>query len=156
MKTPTLSWIPFSLSLVSIIGIKKFHISTSTSTIILEIQIKKHFLFFSIFSQLSWQPNSATNTKKCHFKLKTYLEFQKHLALSQWLFSTSSTSLAHGVILTISLSFSLKWVHSLYRLSHWIAMAIALTQRTRTFQNWFRSSKPCIEVNILTESKRFW
>ena len=41
---------PFPLSLVSIIGIKKFHISTSTSAIILKIQLKKYFLFFSIFS----------------------------------------------------------------------------------------------------------
>ena len=41
---------PFLLSLVSVLGIKKFHISTSTSAIILKIQIKKYFLFFSIFS----------------------------------------------------------------------------------------------------------
>ena len=41
---------PFPLSLVYILGIEKFHTSTSTSTIILKIQIKKYFLFFSIFS----------------------------------------------------------------------------------------------------------
>ena len=41
---------PFPLSLVSILGIKKFHISTFTLAIILKIQIKKYFLFFSIFS----------------------------------------------------------------------------------------------------------
>ena len=33
-----------------ILGVKKFHISTSTSAIILKIQIKKYFLFFFIFS----------------------------------------------------------------------------------------------------------
>ena len=41
---------PFPLSLVSILGIKKFHISIFTLAIILKIQIKKYFLFFSIFS----------------------------------------------------------------------------------------------------------
>ena len=41
---------PFPLSLVSILEIKTFHVSTSTSAIILKIQIKKYFLFFSIFS----------------------------------------------------------------------------------------------------------
>ena len=51
-----------------ILGIKKFHISTSTSAIILKIQIKNIFFFFYLLS-LSWQPNSTTNTKKkCHFK----------------------------------------------------------------------------------------
>ena len=71
---------PFLLSLVSVLGIKKFHISTSTSAIILKIQIKKYFLFFSIFShflgnqtvqqiqrnvisslKLSWNFESETN-----------------------------------------------------------------------------------------------
>ena len=46
MKTPTLSWISFSTLLVSILGIKKFHISTFTLAIILKIQIKKYFLFY--------------------------------------------------------------------------------------------------------------
>ena len=74
---------PFPLSLVSILGIKKFHISTSTSAIILKIQIKKIFSFLFYFLSLSWQPNSATNTKKCYFKLKTFLEFRKQLSLKQ-------------------------------------------------------------------------
>ena len=71
---------PFLLSLVSVLGIKKFHISTSTLAIILKIQIKKYFLFFSIFShflgnqtvqqiqrnvisssKLSWNFESETN-----------------------------------------------------------------------------------------------
>ena len=47
-----------------ILGIKKFHISTSTSAIILKIQIKNIFFFFFYFLSLSWQPNSTTNTKK--------------------------------------------------------------------------------------------
>ena len=69
VKTPTLFWIPFSsLSLVAIIGIKKLHISTSISAIILKIQIKKIFSFLFYFLSLSWQPNNVRNTKQCHFK----------------------------------------------------------------------------------------
>ena len=51
------------------------------SAIILKIQINFFFLFY--FLSFSWQPNSATNTKKCRFKLKIFLKFRKQLSLKQ-------------------------------------------------------------------------
>ena len=74
-KTPTLSWIPFStLSLFSILGIKKFHISTSTSAIILKIQIN----FFFYFLSLSWQPNS-NKYKEMSFQAQKFPGISKAL-----------------------------------------------------------------------------
>ena len=51
-----------------ILGIKKFHISTSTSAIILKIQIKKYFLFFFIFSHFLGNQTVQQIQKKWHFK----------------------------------------------------------------------------------------
>ena len=52
-----------------ILGIKKFHISTSTSAIILKIQIKNIYIFFFLFS-LTFLATKQYNKykKKCHFK----------------------------------------------------------------------------------------
>ena len=49
------------------------------SAIILKIQI----IFFFYFLSLSWQPNPAKNTKKCHFKLKIFLKFWKQRSSKQ-------------------------------------------------------------------------
>ena len=57
-------------SLVSILGIKKFqHIHISNY---IKNPNKKIFSFLFYFLSFSWQPNSATNTKKGHLKLKTF------------------------------------------------------------------------------------
>ena len=51
-----------------ILGIKKFHISTSTSAIILKIQIKKNIYFFIFSHFLGNQTVHQIQKKKCHFK----------------------------------------------------------------------------------------
>ena len=82
---------PFPLSLVSILGIKKIphkHIHISNY---IKSPNKKMFSFLFYFLSLSWQTNSATNTNKCHFKLKTFLEFRKQLSLKQMNVSLSIT-----------------------------------------------------------------
>ena len=83
----------FPLSLISILGIKKFHISTSTSAIILKIQIKKkYFLFFSIFShflgdqtvqqiQRNVISSSKLSQEKGKNKEKTFLYMHIHFPL---------------------------------------------------------------------------
>ena len=83
VKTSTLSWTPFStLSLVSIIGIKKFHISTSTLAIILKIQIKKNF--FSFLFSLTFLAAKQYN-KYPHWAHQLWLPSRTLTLLSPWL-----------------------------------------------------------------------
>ena len=62
---------PFPLSLVSILRIKKFHISTYTSAIILKIQIKN--IFFSFLFSLTFLATKLSNKyKKISFQAQNF------------------------------------------------------------------------------------
>ena len=61
----------FPLSLVSIIGIKKFHISTSTSAIILKIQIKNTFFAF-LFSLTFLATKQSNKYKEMSFHAQNF------------------------------------------------------------------------------------
>ena len=165
----------FPLSLVSILGTKKFHRNTSTSTIILKIQIKN--IFFSFLFSLTFLATKQCNKyKEMSFQAQNFLGISKALGTQSVISCLAPLPLLHNKtqqqqpfpfpqnLFTytrhrfncLSLSFSPKWVHNLYRLSHWTTMVIVLTQRTRAFRSCFQSLEPHIRVKTLTKSKSFW
>ena len=70
----------FPLSLVSILGTKKFHRNTSTSTIILKIQIKN--IFFSFLFSLTFLATKQCNKyKEISFQTQNFPEISKATVL---------------------------------------------------------------------------
>ena len=84
---------PFPLPLVSILGIKKFHISISTSAIILKIQIK---IFFFLFSLTFLAAKQCNKYKKMSFQAQNFLGISKALGTQSVISCLAPLPLLHN------------------------------------------------------------
>ena len=86
---------PFPLSLVSILEIKKFHISTPTSAIILKIQIKKFFFSF-LFSLTFLATKQCNKYKEMSFQAQNFLGISKALGTQSVISCLAPLPLLHN------------------------------------------------------------